>query len=153
MLTRLSRSNIDWFPRGTTTVICLAFFVLLYFSFAANEACILYEKDGTWWMIQGKTQLAYRPLFSQVGVEPFEGSFDSYYPVFHEYLLSPALTWLLFKTYPTKAMNVFPYAAVLLLATYSVARAIRIDRPAALLGAFLLPLLALPGFVGEPSRF
>jgi hypothetical protein len=153
MSVSLRTSKVDWFPRGATAAFCLAFLALLYFSFAANEECILWQKDGTWWIIQGKTQLAYRPLFSQVGVEPFEGSFDSYHPVFREYLLAPALTWLLFDSYPPKAMNVFVYAAFLLLAAYSLARTVAIDRPTALLGAFLLPLLAFPAFVGEPSRF
>jgi hypothetical protein len=148
----LRKSKDEWFPRWATVLFCFAFIAILYFSFAANEGCILPEKDGTTWIIQGKTQLAYRPLFSQVGVEPFEGSFDSYHPLSREYLLAPALTWLLFNSYPSKAMNVFIYAVFLLFAAYSLARTIAIDRPAALLGAFLLPLLAFPGFVGEPSR-
>ena len=145
--------SVDWFPRHATFLFCLAFMAILYFSFASNQECILWEKDGTTWGIQGRTQLEYRPLFSQVGVEPFEGSFNSYYPVFREYLLATGLMRFLFNSYPDKTVTVFIYAVFLLLAAYSLARTIGIDRSAALLGAFLLPLFAFPGFVGETSRF
>ncbi|HXM81129.1 MAG TPA: hypothetical protein VN929_04285 [Burkholderiales bacterium] len=131
----------------------LACLFALYLGFAFNQNCLLAGMDGTTWIIQGKTQLANRLLFSQVAVSPFEGSFDVYLPLSHDYVLPSLIARFLFGEFPDKLTTFFILAVFLFLAAYWLARTIGIERPATLLAAFLLPLLAFPGFVSWPSQF
>jgi len=141
------------FSQRAVLFFSIACLFVLYLGFAFNQNCLLAGMDGTIEIIQGKTQIAYRPLFSQVGVSPFEGSFDVYYPLSHGYVLPSVIVRFLFGDFPGKLTAFFILAVFLFLATYWLARTIRIERPAALLGSFLLPLFAFPGLVNSPSKF
>jgi len=141
------------FSRGAVLFFCIACLLVLYFSFAFNQNCLFFGMDGMVWTIQGKTHLEYHPLYSQVGVEPFEGSFDAYFPIFREYMLADTVSQLLSNDHAGKATIYFIDAAFLLLTAYALARTIKIERPTALLGAFLLPLMIFPVFVSDLSRF
>ena len=131
----------------------LAFLCILYFSFAFNSDCLLYGMDGAIWDIQGRTRFEYHQPYSQVGVEPFEGNFDGYFPFSHDYVLPSVLMRFLFGEFPDRLTTFFILAVFLFLATYWFARTVGVGRSAALLSGFLLPLLAFPGFVNLPSRF
>ncbi len=139
--------------RRAVLLFSIACLFVLYLGFALNQDCLLAAMDGAIEIIQGKTQIANRPLFNQVGVSPFEGSFDAYYPLSHDYVLPSVVVRFLFGEFPDKLTTFFVLAVFLFLATYWLARTIGIERPAALLGSFLLPLFAFPGLVNSPSKF
>jgi hypothetical protein len=132
---------------GATALILLIFLGILYFSFAKNENCLLFGLDGMTWRIMLHAQTVYRSLFTQTGVDPFQGSFDSWFPDRPEFLLPSGLGLLFTGSVPNTVVTYFVYGAFLLCTAYSLARTIGFVRPVALLGAFLLPIFALPGLV------
>ena len=107
----------------------------------------MFGLDGTAWRIMLHAQTVYRSLFTQTGVDPFQGSFDAWYPDRPEFLLPSGLGLLLTGSVPGRVGTYFAYGTFLLFAAYTLARTIGFERPVALLGAFLLPTLALPGLV------
>jgi hypothetical protein len=137
----------ETFSGGVVGLFLLSFFALLYFSFFLNEDCLLFGLDGAAWRIMLNAQAHYRTVFTQTGTDPFQGSFDAWYPSRPEYLLPSALGLLFNGAIPSKAATYFGYGAFLLATSYALARNIGFDRPVALLGALLLPLLALPALV------
>ena len=137
-------------PVGTVLILVVALGVL-GFSFAENKDCLLFGLDGTEWRIMLKAQTVYRSLFTYAGVDPFQGSFDAWYPVYPEFLLPSGLGLLFSGSVPGRVVTYFIYGAFLLLAAHTLARQIGFERPVALLGAFLLPTLALPGLVHSNS--
>src|SRR6266852_1635052 len=141
------------FSRRAVLFFSIACLFVLYLGFAFNQNCLLAAMDGAIEIIQGKTQMENRPLFSQVGVSPVEASFDAYYALSHDYALPSVITRFLFGEFPDKLATFFILAVFLFLATYWLARTVGIARPAALLGSFLLPLFAFPGLVNSLSKF
>jgi hypothetical protein len=131
----------------------LAFIATLAGSFASNKNCLLVGLDGTAWRVALEAQALDHAPFSQTGVDPYEGSFDAYYPVFREYLLPGAFALLAGGTMPGKVAVYTIYASLLLLAAFLFARSVGFDRPTALIGGFLLPLMSLPAFVRKTGLF
>ncbi len=138
---------------GNVALLSLIFLSVMALSFYMNKDCLYWEKDGISWVIQGKTQLEFKPLFDQVGVSPFEGNFDSYFPIAREYFIATLLQIIIPSGLPFKIITYTIYAAFLVVCAYIMARTFGFDRLIALLGAWLLPLAIYPAFVNEPSRF
>jgi hypothetical protein len=138
---------------GPALLFLLACIAILAGSFTSNKNCLLVGLDGTAWRVVLKAQAQDHAPFSQTGVDPYEGSFDGYYPVFREYLLPGAFALLAGGTMPGKVAVYTIYAALLLLAAFLFARSAGFDQPTALIGGFLLPLMSLPEFVGKTGLF
>ena len=142
-----SAARAETLPRGAAILILVASLGVLYFSFTENKDCLLFGLDGAAWRIMLHAQTVYRSLFTYTGVDPFQGSFDAWYPDFPEFLLPSGLGLLLTGSVPGRVMTYFVYGIFLLFAAYTLARTIGFERSVALLGALLLPTLALPGLV------
>ena len=99
--------------------------------------------DGAGWFIEFKTQAARQP-FSQLGVDPLQGNFDAYYPVFREYFLPEALSLLFKGTDAGKVAVYFVYSIMMLFTTYTLARAVGFSRTVAYLGGALFAVIAFP---------
>lgn len=139
--------------RRTAWLLLIALVGVLALGFAANKPCLLTGIDGTAWRITLQTQATDRTAFAQTGVDPYQGNFDAYYPVFREYLLPSALALLVGDAVPGRVVTYTIYAALLLLAAFVFARSIGFDRPTALLGGFLLPLMSLPSILHNSGLF
>jgi hypothetical protein len=135
------------FSRSTTAMLLLIFLAILYFSFAQNTDCLLYGLDGALWRIMLQAQTTYRSLFTQTGVDPFQGSFDAWYQDRPEFLLPSGLGLLLTGSIPSNVVTYFVYGVFLFVAMYTFARTMRFEQPVCLLSGFLLPTLALPTLV------
>lgn len=149
----LAPENESDLSRRGVVILSVFFFLALATSFYMNSGCLYWEKDGVTWLIQGKTQLDYKPLFSQVGVSPFEGNFDAYFPILREYFVATLFQFFVPQGLPFKILTYSVYAIFLVSCSYAAARTFGFDRLIALLGAWLLPLAIYPAFVNEPSRF
>jgi hypothetical protein len=152
----------DGVPRATTRdtelrwinwLALLGFIAVLALGLARNNACLFMSLDGTAWRITLDAQAADRTAFSQSGVDPYQGSFDAYYPAYREYLVPSALSMLVGSSIPGKTATYTIYAAFLLIASYLMARSIGFDAPTSLIGGFLLPCMALPFFLDNPGVF
>lgn len=130
-----------------------AFLAVLVLGFTRNSNCLLEGIDGTSWRITLRMQEMDRTPFTQTGVDPYQGNFDAYYPVFREYLLPSALAMLAGDGVPGKTLTYTIYATFLLLAAFALARCVGCDRPTALLAGFLLPLMSLPYFPHDAGLF
>ena len=128
----------------TTALFMAAFLVVLTISFMRNQHCIFNGLDGTSWRVMLAAQAVNHTPFSATGVDPYQGSFDANYPVFREYLAPGAIAMLLRRASLDPAAVYSVYAACLMLATFLLASVVGFDRPTALLGSFLMPLLSLP---------
>jgi hypothetical protein len=126
---------------------------LLYLCFAYNEDCLLHDMDGTAWIVLFQAEELGRHPFAQTGVDPFQGNFDAFYPTYREYLLPSALALATGDALSGKTATYLIYAALLMIGSYVVARTVQIDRAPALLGSFLLPLLAFPSFYHRLAQF
>ena len=143
----------DTESRRAVWLLLIALVAVLAFGFAANKPCLLTGSDGTAWRITLRAQMMDRTPFSQTGIDPYQGNFDAYYPVFREYLLPSALALLVGDAVPGRVVTYTIYAAALLLAAFVFARTIGFDRPTAVLGGFLLPLMSLPSVLHNPGLF
>jgi hypothetical protein len=143
------QAGFSW--RGAVLFVAL-FLAVLYYGFSHNHSCMEIGLDGAGWRTYFAYQREDRELFTQTGADPMQGSFDAYYRLFPEYLLPSALTLLFAHALPGKVFSYFVYTAFLMLAVYLGGRAVRADRPTALLGAFLMALLAPPSFVNHYSE-
>ena len=117
--------------------------IVLYFIFLRNSACLQYGLDGTSWILGFKAQAAREP-FSQLGVDPLQGNFDAYFPVFREYFLPEALALMFKGTDASKAVTYTVYGMLMVFATYALARSVGISRGVAFLGGALFAATALP---------
>jgi hypothetical protein len=117
--------------------------IVLYFIFSRNAACLQYGLDGTSWILGFKAQAAREP-FSQLGVDPLQGNFDAYFPVFREYFLPEALALMFKGTDASKAVTYTVYGMLMVFATYALARSVGISRSVAFLGGALFAATALP---------
>jgi len=145
-------TTVTWFRKFRLgniefCMILAASLGVLFFSFAENKDCLLFGLDGVAFRLMFHAQTVYRALFTDTGVDPFQANFDAWYPNFPEYLLPSGLALLFTGAIPGRAATYFGHGMFLLAAAYALARTIGFERPVALLGAFLLPLLALPGLV------
>lgn len=127
------------------------FLVVLAAVFSNNAACLLCGLDGTAWSIALDAQAMARLPYSQLGVDPYQGLFDAYYPAYRELLLPSALAMLVGVASVSKAVTYFTYAALLLVSTYILARVIGFPRVAAFLGGALLVALGLPTLLDHGS--
>jgi hypothetical protein len=138
-------------PTILVLLLLLVLFVALYWSLSHNENCLMHGFDG----ISSYTEIAYqanRTYFTQTGADPVQGMFDAYYPAMREYLM-PTAVWAIFsEATPSKTDIYTCYSLFLLLSVYGCARAVRIENTAALLAAFLFPVLALPGLVNRLAQ-
>ncbi|HXZ03120.1 MAG TPA: hypothetical protein VEI03_24240 [Stellaceae bacterium] len=153
----INRSSLDAAPRSlslpATAVIFVLLVAVLCVAFMLNANFLLFGLDGMDWTITFATQALDKVPFTQEGVDPLQGSFDAYVPVFREYLLPDALA-LIFSHAPASRVVIYAnYGAFLLLAAYQCARRTGFDRPAALLGGFMLPVVSLPVFFNHTSQF
>ena len=126
---------------------------VLYLCFAYNEDCLLHDLDGTAWIVDFQAEELGRNPFTQTGVHPFEGNFDAFYPTYREYLLPSALALVSGDALSGKTATYLVYAVLMMIGSYVVARTVQIDRAAALLGSFLLPLMAFPTFYHRIAQF
>jgi len=136
---------------GLAAILLLAFIAVLAAGFAENGNCMLHGNDGAAWKVMLDAQATDRAPFSDSGVDPYQGDFDAYYPVFREYLLPSLLTMPFASGMPNTFVTYLIYAGFMLLAAYTFARTVGFDRPTALLGGFLLPLMSLPAIGYGPS--
>src|SRR4051794_26451482 len=86
--------------------------IVLFVIFSNNVDCLLLGLDGTSWALGFEAQTG-RNAFSQLGVDPLQGSFDAYYPAFREYFLPEALSLLLTGRDASKAATFTVYGALM----------------------------------------
>ncbi len=135
--------------RSASAFFVAAFLSLLLVSFHNNSSCLLIGVDGAQWVTMMDAQAAFRIPFAQVGADPFQGSFDAYYPSFREYLLPNLLSLPFTGGNASAPMAYFIYAALMMFCTYAVGRAAGMTRGVAFFGGSLVPLLALPVRPGD----
>src|SRR5262245_30621251 len=136
-----------------TLGLFFALLFVLYLCFAYNQDCLLHDMDGTAWIVLFQGQELGRNPFTQTGVDPFGGNFDAFYPIYQEYLLPSALALVSGDALSGKTATYLIYAVLMMIGSYVVARTVQIDRAAALLGSFLLPLMAFPTFYHRLAQF
>jgi hypothetical protein len=132
--------------------VALYFFVfvgLAFVVFSENSSCLFFGMDGSFWASTLDLQVISRTPFTQLGADPVQGSFDVYATPFREYLLPNLLAMPFSTVNPDKATTYTIYAALMVLSVYLLARALGVDRPPALFGGLLYPLLTLPMFIGS----
>jgi hypothetical protein len=119
--------------------------VLLSVIFSINRECLLIGLDGTAWVIGFDIQQMAREPFTQSGVDPLQGQFDAYFPAFREFSM-PNLLAMVFTGGggAGKVATYTIYAALMIVATYAMARAVGFSRGIGLLGGALLAVTALP---------
>ncbi len=136
--------HVGEISKPATAIFLAAYLPLLLLSFYNNSSCLLIGVDGAQWVTMMNAQAEFRMPFSQVGVDPFQGSFDAYYPTFREYLLPNLLTMPFSDGNASSTMTYFVYSALMAFSTYAVGRATGMTRGVALVGGSLVPLLVLP---------
>jgi hypothetical protein len=127
----------------------IVFLVILGWSLSCNQACLLYHFDGNQWQILFDVQREFRTPFAQVGADPLQGNFDTYFPAFREYLLPHFLALLSGLSNAGKAASYSIYASFLTFSAYVLSRSIGIGRGASVLSGVLVPFLILPSFVNS----
>lgn len=138
--TKSGTAEVSVFAAGAYVTI---FTALLLAIFSRNAGCLLYSLDGTSWVTAFQSQ-SLRSPFSEFGVDPFQGNFDAYYPAFREYFLPDALSLVFMGTSAGKVLTYTVYGALMMVATYCLARSVEVPRNVALLGGALFAAAALP---------
>src|SRR5215469_14141047 len=82
-------------PRSRSSirvVACVALgAIALLFALAFNKSCFEIDQDGAAWQVYMDYQVRDRAPFSQLGVDPHEGDFDSSYPLINDLTLPGAI--------------------------------------------------------------
>src|SRR5262249_24470515 len=115
--------NVHSARTETCRRLCVAALLILstivfYLSFAAHPNCLFIGTDGRGLQILMHTLKEFKPPFSQVGADPFEGNFDAYVPLNRDYLVSEALGRLIASGAPSKAFTFTVNAIFLVLCGY-----------------------------------
>jgi hypothetical protein len=132
-------------PLSGRAKLALAIVVLgiFWFSFSANQNCLMFGLDGIWHRTMFANEAVDRPAYGQTGVDALSGSFDAWYPI-RPGLLLPYAMAMPFGA-PAKAFTYFVFSSFLALAIYLLARAVRIGPAVALTAGLAMPILAGAG--------
>ena len=141
-------NDINLWTLATLFGMALAIMFVIFFG---NRACLLMGLDGTAWVSAFDTQEMARDPFTQSGVEPLQGGFDAYFPAFREFSVPNMLTMVFAGAGADKVTTYTIYAALMIVATYMLARAVGFSRGVGLLGGVLFALAALPTNLEGPS--
>ncbi|WP_376984635.1 hypothetical protein [Bosea sp. R86505] len=134
-------------------LINITYIAIFYFSFNYNDACLYWGMDGNIWTVQKSIQLQNRELFKQAGASPFDGSFDTYFPIYVEYLVSDWARRILSLDNASNSIYYTIHSAFLMLSTQFLGRSLRFDWATCYLASFVLPTAMLPVVYGEASYF
>ena len=119
--------------------------VLMFVIFSKNHACLLIGLDGTAWINGFDIQQMAREPFTQSGVDTLQGEFDAYFPAFREFSIPNFLAMVLTGGGGADKVATYTiYAALMIVATYAMARAVGFSRGVGLLGGISLAVVALP---------
>jgi hypothetical protein len=146
--------NVHSARTETCRRLCLAALLILstivfYLSFAEHPNCLFIGTDGRGLQILMDTLKEFKPPFSQVGADPFEGNFDAYFPLNRDYLVSEALGRLIAGGAPSKAFTFTVNAIFLVLCGYVFGRAVGVHPAVALSAGLLIPIAIMPVWQGQ----
>ncbi len=144
-------------PRGLSSVrifACVALgAVALVFALALNKSCFEIDQDGAAWQVYMDYQVRDRAAFSQLGVDPHQGDFDSYYPLINDFTLPGAIYRLAGATAaPSRVATYAIYTAALFAVVVLLGRAFAVDTATALFSAFIAAFFFPPLLVHHTAQ-